>query len=184
MEVILIAGSPARTSRSAFLLESAQQWLAQRNIVTSFHSISDFPAEDLLHANVKSPCIVEFKNAVQRASGVVIATPVYKASFSGALKTLLDILPERAFRDKVVLPLATGGSIAHMLAVDYALGPILAVLNSKQVVRSVFADDTQILSDGSVQRLHADTAWRLDAALQAFYVSLPRQHERAILAHA
>jgi hypothetical protein len=58
---------------------------------------------------------------------------VYKASFSGALKTLLDLFPERALEGKVVLPFATGGTIAHMLAVDYALKPVLSALKAQEI---------------------------------------------------
>ena len=43
-------------------------------------------------------------------------------------------LPE-ALSHKVVLPIATGGSIAHMLAVDYALKPVLAALKKKSNCR-------------------------------------------------
>ncbi|WP_372430482.1 NAD(P)H-dependent oxidoreductase [Janibacter melonis] len=44
------------------------------------------------------------------------------------LKTFLDLLPQDALRGKVVLPVATGGSPAHVLSVDYALRPVLASL--------------------------------------------------------
>ncbi len=57
---------------------------------------------------------------------MVIGTPVYKAAYSGLLKSLLDLLPQYALAGKTVLPLATGGSTAHVLAIDYALRPVLA----------------------------------------------------------
>ncbi len=63
--------------------------------------------------------------------------------FSGALKTLLDLLPERALEGKIVLPLATGGTIAHMLAVDYALKPVLNALKAQEILHGVFADDSR-----------------------------------------
>ncbi|WP_455828190.1 NAD(P)H-dependent oxidoreductase, partial [Klebsiella pneumoniae] len=66
------------------------------------------------------------------ADGLIVATPVYKASFSGALKALLDLLPERALEGKIVLPLDTGGTIAHMLAVDYARKPVLNALKAQE----------------------------------------------------
>ena len=45
-----------------------------------------------------------------------MATPIYKASYSGVLKAFLDLLPQFAFGGKVVLPLLTGGTAAHVLA--------------------------------------------------------------------
>lgn len=40
---------------------------------------------------------------------VILATPVYKAAYSGLLKTFLDLLPQGGLRDKVVLPIARNG---------------------------------------------------------------------------
>ncbi|PPS59187.1 hypothetical protein CRX72_13645 [Pantoea sp. BRM17] len=66
----------------------------------------------LIHARFDSPALNAFKADIASATGVIISTPVYKASFAGALKTVLDLLPERALEEKVVLPLASGGSVA------------------------------------------------------------------------
>ncbi len=81
---------------------------------------------------------------VAAADGIVVATPVYKAAYSGLLKTFLDMLPQFALRGKVVLPLATGGSIAHVLAIDYALRPVLSSLDPLHVVNGLFVLDKQI----------------------------------------
>ncbi len=45
----------------------------------------------------------------------------------------------------MVLPLATGGTVAHMLAVDYALKPVLSALKAQEILHGVFADDSQCL---------------------------------------
>lgn len=70
---------------------------------------------------------------VDLADALVVATPVYKASYSGVLKTFLDVLPQKAFARKAVLPLATGGTIAHLLSIDYALRPVLLSLCPRHV---------------------------------------------------
>jgi len=71
---------------------------------------------------------------VAQANVVILATPVYKAANSGLLKVFLDVLPQDALRGKTVLPLATGGSADHMLAVDYALRPVLQSLAPRHAV--------------------------------------------------
>ncbi|MFY2980449.1 NAD(P)H-dependent oxidoreductase, partial [Klebsiella pneumoniae] len=85
------------------------------------------------YARFDNPALHTLNEQLAGADGLIIATPVYKASFSGALKTLLDLLPERALEGKIVLPLATGGTIAHMLAVDYALKPVLNALKAQEI---------------------------------------------------
>lgn len=164
MLVVTISGSPSTRSRSGVVLKHAGQWLTDHGVGVKAVRIQDFNAEDLLYARFDSPQVVAFIDAVAKADGLLIGTPVYKASFSGALKTLLDLLPERSLHGKVVLPLATGGSIAHMLAVDYALKPVLSALKCQEVLHGVYAIDSQIsygdhdqggeLDELLTQRLH------------------------------
>ncbi|SET95610.1 NADPH-dependent FMN reductase [Pseudomonas graminis] len=164
MLVVSISGSPSTRSRSGVVLQHAAHWLKDRGVEVNGVRLQDFAAEDLLYARFDSPQVVAFIEAVAKADGLLIGTPVYKASFSGALKTLLDLLPERSLHGKVVLPVATGGSIAHMLAVDYALKPVLSALKCQEVLHGVFAIDSQIsygenasggdLDELLTQRLH------------------------------
>ena len=177
MLVVSLGGSPSQRSRSGVLLERCQRWLQQQGVEVVSYQVRDFPAEDLLHARFDSPKVIDLLQQVANADGLVIATPVYKASFSGALKTVLDLLPERALAHKVVLPMATGGSIAHMLAVDYALKPVLAALKAQEMLHGVFAEDRQIsYGEGDAPaQLVPVLQERLDDALEHFFAALARR---------
>ncbi|HBI09490.1 MAG TPA: NADPH-dependent FMN reductase, partial [Franconibacter pulveris] len=144
MRVITLAGSPRFPSRSSALLEYARDKLNKSGVEVCHWHLQNFAPEDLLYARFDSPALRTLIEQLEGADGLIIATPVYKASFSGALKTLLDLLPERALEKKVVLPLATGGTVAHLLAVDYALKPVLSALKAQEILHGVFADDSQI----------------------------------------
>ncbi|AMO77270.1 MULTISPECIES: NADPH-dependent FMN reductase [Pseudomonas] len=177
MYVVTLAGSPSQRSRSAVLLDVARRWLHERGVEVRSYQVRDFAAEDLLHARFDSPQVLELLEQVARADGLVIATPVYKASIAGALKVLLDLLPERALSHKVVLPLATGGSNAHMLAVDYALKPVLAALKAQEMLHGVFAEDSQIAyatADAPAQ-LEPALERRLLESLEQFHGALARR---------
>ncbi|MBT9529048.1 MAG: NADPH-dependent FMN reductase [Pseudomonas sp.] len=177
MLVVSLGGSPSLKSRSAVLLDYARQRLQQQGVEVISYQIRDFAAEDLLHARFDSPQIQLLNEQIAQADGVLVATPVYKASFSGALKTLLDLLPERALQHKVVLPLATAGSSAHMLAVDYALKPVLAALKAQEMLHGVFAEDRQInYGEGDAPaQLVPVLQERLDDALEHFFAALARR---------
>ncbi|WXL26799.1 NADPH-dependent FMN reductase [Ectopseudomonas mendocina] len=177
MLVVTLGGSPSLKSRSNILIERATQWLNQQGVEVVSYQVRDFPAEDLLFANFNSPAVKLLNEHVARADGIIVATPVYKASFSGALKTLLDLLPERALNHKPVLPIATGGSSAHMLAVDYALKPVLAALKAQEMLHAVFADDSQIAygENGNPAQLAEVLEQRLEDALQHFHHALARR---------
>lgn len=174
MQVVSIGGSPSLRSRSGLLLEQTGNWLQARGIQHRHIDIHQFDPADLLLARFDSPSVRAFAEQVLAADGLLVATPVYKASFAGALKVLLDLLPERALANKVVLPLATGGSQAHMLAVDYALKPVLAALKAQETLQGVFATDEQIRYDAT-PALASNLELRLHEALEQFVSALARR---------
>lgn len=65
-------------------------------------------------------------DAIARADAVVLATPVYRGSLTGALKNLLDQLPVEALEGKAVGIVAMGASDHHFLGADRHLRDVLA----------------------------------------------------------
>src|SRR5690606_7067553 len=177
MHVVLLSGSPSARSRTELLLEYVGQHLLERGLEISLLRVRDFPAEDLLHADFSSPAVQQLQQLVASADGLVVATPVYKASFTGALKVLLDLLPERALAHKAVLPIASGGRPAHLLAVDYALKPVLAALKAQEMLPGVFAVDKQIAYPEGDQPARIDDSLRerLDESAEQLLAALARR---------
>ncbi len=77
--------------------------------------------------------------AVERADLLVVGTPVYRASYTGALKHLFDLVDHRAFVGKPVLLAATGGSLLHGLVIEHALRPLFGFLNALTLPTTVYA---------------------------------------------
>ena len=86
-----------------------------------------------------SPDLQARLDAITEADAVVVATPVYAASYSGLFKMLIDVLPKDALRDTPVLLGATGGTARHSLAIDHALRPLFAHLGALVAPVAVFA---------------------------------------------
>lgn len=173
MTILLLAGSPVIPSRSSRLLQYAGKKLASLGHRYDMLHVRDLCAEALLHAEYNHVDIKVAVARVKHADAIVVATPVYKASCSGILKAFLDVLPQDGLAGKLVLPLATGGSQSHMLALDYALRPMLSSLGARHVLPSVFATDAQ-LSWETPDGLTLDPAIgeRLDKGLQHLSESL------------
>jgi FMN reductase len=146
--ILTVSGSPRQHSRSARLLDHVASDLAVSGHHIEHLRLLDLPAEALLHGDAANPQIVRAEQRLERADGVVIATPVYKASYTGLLKAWLDVLPQLALTEKTVLPLATGGSLAHALALDYALRPVLQAMGARHVVQGYLVMDRYIETDG------------------------------------
>jgi FMN reductase len=145
MSILLLAGSPSSPSRSTRLLHYTGERLADLGHRLVKLHVLDLPAQAVLHADFKNADIKLAQERVREADAVVVATPVYKAAYSGVLKAFLDLLPQDGFAGKLVLPLATGGSQSHMLALDYALRPVLSALGAKHVLPSIYATDAQVV---------------------------------------
>ncbi|MEU9700460.1 NADPH-dependent FMN reductase [Streptomyces sp. NPDC047981] len=146
--VLSVSGSPSATSRTARLLRHLDARLTAQGHEVVPLDVRTLPAEALLGADFTHPAIVEATALFDRADGVVIGTPVYKAAYSGLLKSLLDLLPQYALTGKTVLPLATGGTTAHVLAIDYALRPVLSSMGAAHIVQGWFTLDKDIAVGG------------------------------------
>jgi FMN reductase len=166
MSILLVAGSPSARSRSAALLEAVSQRLHGHAPEVERLHLRDLSPQALLLADSANRSIAAAVDQVVRARAIVIATPVYKAAYSGVLKVFLDLLPQTALKHKVVLPLATGGSAHHMLALDYALRPVLQSLSARHILPGVYATDAQVtLTPEGGHHLTTDIADRLDEAV-------------------
>ncbi|MBB3112304.1 FMN reductase [Paenibacillus phyllosphaerae] len=167
--IVILSGSPNAVSRLNGITAHVEQSLAAQGFeITHLHAAS-LPAEDLVLARWDSPAIIEANRIIAEADAVIIASPVYKAAYTGVLKTFLDLLPQKGLEGKVVLPLFIGGTIAHLLTIDYALKPVLSALYTRHIESGVFAVDTQVAKkeDGSFE-VAEELAARLDAAVASF----------------
>ncbi len=176
MSILLIAGSPSQPSRSTALLQATALRLRLQGLSTApLLTLSHLDAAALLGAQVQEAGVADAVARVAQADVVVVATPIYKAAYSGLLKVFLDLLPQTALRGKAVLALATGGSPHHMLALDYALRPVLQSLGARHVLPAIYATDHQVrlLPEGGYE-VAAEITERIDEAVQLIAGDGPR----------
>lgn len=141
--IVILSGSPSPLSRSERILYYLGDQTEQKGFSVKYISVRDVEAEDLLFANFKSPKIKEIAADLEKAEGIIVGSPVYKASYAGVLKALFDLMPQDVLRGTVSLPVMTGGSLSHLLALDYALKPLLATLKS-QSLKGLYFQDSEI----------------------------------------
>jgi FMN reductase len=113
------------------------------------------------------------RQAVERiigAAAVLIAAPVYRATYPGVLKNLLDIAPVEALQAKPVGIVAMGGSPHHFLGVDWQLREVLTWFGALVAPTSVYITGSDF-KDG---KLASEGAQRDLAALAATLVTLAR----------
>ena len=139
LRAVGLSASPGgASSRSRQLLDGALARLRELGFAATLADLASFPSDALLGRSrdrVLDRAIAE----LAEAHVVVVATPVYRASYSGLLKVFLDLLPEEALAGKVAVPIASGGGPAHLLAIDHGLRPLLTSLGATVVAGGVYA---------------------------------------------
>ncbi|MFD1955428.1 NADPH-dependent FMN reductase [Paenibacillus thailandensis] len=143
-KITIISGSPNERSRINGVINYAKSKLEQNGFDATVIDVPSLPAEDLIHANFNSKPIRAAHAKVEEAAGIIIASPVYKTTYTGVLKTYIDLLPQKGFKDKIAAAFFVGGTVSHLLSIDYALKPLLASMGTKCFAENVFAADNQI----------------------------------------
>jgi FMN reductase len=77
-------------------------------------------------------------DAIAGADAVVLATPVYRGSMTGALKNLLDHVPVPALERTPTAIVAMGGSDHHYLGVERHLRDVLAFFGAHVLPTAVY----------------------------------------------
>lgn len=147
---VSVSGSPSDSSRTDAVLDHVVRRARVRGHEVHEVRVRDLPAEALLRGRGDDPAVAAAVALIERADAVLIGTPVYQAAYSGLLKVFLDVLPRRALVDKDVLPLVTGGSLAHAGVLEFALLPVLRALQPRTVAsgRFVLADGIRLFPGG------------------------------------
>jgi FMN reductase len=106
-----------------------------------------------------SPEVSELKSVVLGASGLVVASPTYKAAYTGLLKLFLDQFDKDELGGVPTVALMTGGSAAHALAVEVHLRPVLVEIGASLPTRGLFLAGPDVDEPAAVV-----DAWMTDAA--------------------
>ncbi len=100
---------------------------------------------------------------LMEADAIIIGTPVFQASIPATLKNVFDLLPEKAFLNKVVSMLVTAGSSKHYLIVEQQLKPILSYMKAQIVQGYVFIEEKDFLMK---EIINDDVLFRLDRLVE------------------
>jgi FMN reductase len=162
--VLILSGSPNAASRLYGALDHAARLLAERGVNASRLDVISLPAEALIFGKFDDPAVREANARVEQADAIIIASPVYKASYTGVLKAYLDLLPQGGLAGKTITPIFIGGTIAHLLSIDYSLKPVLSALGARRFTNAVYAVDQQVV--------RTDSGFELQEELQARIASV------------
>lgn len=140
--IVAIVGNPRPASRTHALARTLAAELArvlgsqpgvEVDLAQLGPSVLD-PVDDRVNAAVAD---------VLAADVLVIASPTYKATYSGLLKAFLDRLGTGALAGAAAVPIL-GGAPNHQLAIDVHFTPLLYELGARVPARGLFVLEADI----------------------------------------
>jgi FMN reductase len=143
MFVSVLVGNPKAESRTLQVAEA----LAQEIAVTV--QAERGPSIDLaLYAehifDWPSDVMAELTETVATSDLVIVASPTYKATYTGLLKSFLDRYPNCGLAGVTAIPVMTGASQMHAMAVDTGLRPLLVELGASVPTRGMYFQMSQM----------------------------------------
>ena len=90
------------------------------------------------------PAVAAAKAQVLDSSLIVVASPVYKASYTGLLKAFLDQFGQDELAARAVVPVMVGAGPAHALAVETQLRPVLVEIGASCPTRGLYVLESQV----------------------------------------
>lgn len=143
--VIAVVGNPkpgSRTLHAAATLADALGAAAGLSVAPAVDLAT--LAEGLLAPWRQSAEAITAGESARAASLVVLATPTYKASYSGLLKLFLDTFPAGSLSSTVVVPLTVAGGPAHRHLADLQLRPVLSELGAVVPAPSFLLEESEL----------------------------------------
>lgn len=153
MKVVGVAASLSSSGRTrAAVAISLEGSLRESGVSVELLDLRDYRVEfvDGRRLEMYDTPTQEVVRRIGEAAAVILATPVYRGSYSGALKNLLDHLPVEALWGKAVGLIATGAAPHHYLAIDYGLRPVMAWFGAMVWPVGVYVPDSAYGESGGI----------------------------------
>ncbi len=141
--VVVVSGNPREGSRT---LGAAQQVAAHvaahvDGQVTATIDLAGIAGEILTDDHPRADAT---RSTLADADVAVVATPVYKASYTGLLKAFLDLYGPDGLAGVVVVPLVVSGNPAHALVGEVHLRPVLVELGAVVPTRALSVTEADL----------------------------------------
>ena len=181
VSLLMLVGAATPPGRLAAAIDDAAETAraASPGVAVDILNLAETPVE-ICDGRALDAYNAATRDAVGRilsAGAVLIGAPVYRATYPGVLKNLLDIAPVEALRGKPVGILAMGGSPHHFLGVDWQLREVLTWFGALAAPTAVYVTGGDF-KDG---RLASDSARKDLASLVETLVMLMRRLDPAAI---
>ena len=156
ISIVAVSGSLHSPSKTTVLVHEILEGFATAlrsgsgndlEVETHLIELSDIGREfsGALSRDDLSPIAEEALRRIESATLLIVASPVYRASFTGLFKHVFDFVGQYALIDKPVLLAATGGSDRHSLIIEHQFRPLFSFFQAITLPIGVYASDTDFV---------------------------------------
>jgi FMN reductase len=143
---VVIVGNPKPMSRT----RSAAELVAKRLIGEPPSAVIDVVDLGAGLLGWGDPKVAEAKQTVLRADMLIVASPTFKATYSGILKLFIDQFGHGELGGIPTFPMMLGGAPSHALAPEMTLRPVLVEIGASCPAPSLFLLDTDYESSAEL----------------------------------
>ena len=165
----VVVGNPKPSSRTLTVAEAVAGAAAgAAGLVDAERTTIDLADLGPYLFDWSSADVREAVDAIRSSSLAVVASPTYKASYTGLLKSFLDWFSTTDLDGVTVVPVMVGAGLQHALAVEVQLRPVLVELGATLPTRGLYVTEDQLDTlDDVVGGWLLEAAPRLRAAVSA-----------------
>ncbi|NDL56496.1 NADPH-dependent FMN reductase [Phytoactinopolyspora mesophila] len=146
--VTVVVGNPKPMSRTREIAERVVDKVLQPGTYTcTVIDLADYADEIFRWPSQRLDAL---NNAVADSDLVVVASPTYKAAYTGLLKAFLDRYSSNALAGVVVIPVHTGADLSHSMAPTVTLAPLLMELGAVVPGRGLYIPISEWARGGQV----------------------------------
>jgi FMN reductase len=118
----------------------------------------------------QSALVAQTVATFESSSLAVIASPTYKATYTGLLKLFLDRVGTGALRGVTAVPLMLGGDLRHSLAPEVFLKPVLVELGATCPAPGLFLPEQDFSGSEALDEWLARARPLVDASMAALAI--------------
>ncbi len=143
MSMAVVVGNPKADSRTLTVAEGVADALSTRLELAADRLVVDLAevASDLF--DQQSQRVNDLLSEVASSRIIVVASPTFKATYTGLLKSFFDRYGSNALRSAVAVGVMTGAAPIHTLAVEVHLRPLLVELGASTPTRGLYVTEQQ-----------------------------------------
>ncbi|HEX5730629.1 FMN reductase [Microbacterium sp.] len=176
LRIVGVSGSLREPSKTTALVRALIEEVTEREAVETrlieVATLGPLFAGALRREDVE-PEVEDALRAIETADLLIVASPVYRASFTGLFKHLFDFVGQYALVGTPVLLAATGGGERHALILEHQLRPLFGFFQALTLPVGVYASDADF---AGYELTSPDVKRRID---QAVTRSLPLVRQAA-----